>query len=183
MTQRRHFGSTRKLSSGRWQARYFDAAGTRHNAPRTFASKTDALQWLSTVDADLARGDWHDPKLAATSFAAWVERWRPTTANLRPSTRDLYEYLLRVHLLPTFGSRALGKITTVDVQAWLVDRRNAGLSATSVAKAYRLLARILRPRSNRATSPRTRARSGARAPNARPRWRSRRPSRSRCSPT
>jgi integrase len=37
-----------------------------------------------------------------------------------------------------------GKITTVDVQAWLVDRRNAGLSATSVAKAYRLLARILR---------------------------------------
>ena len=144
MTQRRHFGSTRKLASGRWQARYFDAAGTRHNAPRTFATKTDALQWLSTVDADLARGDWHDPKLAATSFAAWVERWRPTTANLRPSTRDLYEYLLRVHLLPTFGSRPLGKITTVDVQAWLVDRRNAGLSATSVAKAYRLLARILR---------------------------------------
>ncbi len=144
MTQRRHFGSTRKLPSGRWQARYFDNAGERHNSPHTFASKTDALQWLATVEGDLARGDWHDPKLASTTFGAWVDRWRPTTANVRPSTRDLYEYLLRVHLLPAFGSRPLGKITTVDVQAWLVDRRNAGLSATSVAKAYRLLARVLR---------------------------------------
>jgi integrase len=144
VTQRRHFGTTRKLPSGRWQARYFDAAGVRHKAPRTFASKTDTLQWLSTVEADLARGDWHDPKLAATTLGAWVERWRPTTASLRPSTRDLYEYLLRVHILPTFGKRALGQITTVDVQAWLIDRRNAGLSTTSVAKAYRLLARILR---------------------------------------
>src|SRR5262245_35223749 len=80
-TQRRHFGTTRKLPSGRWQARYFDSAGVRHKAPRTFASKTDALQWLATVEADLARGDWHDPKLAATTLNAWVEQWRPTTAS------------------------------------------------------------------------------------------------------
>ena len=42
---RRHFGSARKLPSGRYQARY-KHAGEAHIAPDTFTTKSDALASL-----------------------------------------------------------------------------------------------------------------------------------------
>jgi hypothetical protein len=52
---RRHFGSTHKLPSGRWQAGYW-YDGRRHVALDTFSNKTDALAVLSTVERDRRRG-------------------------------------------------------------------------------------------------------------------------------
>ncbi len=63
MPARRRFGSVSRLPSGQWQARYWDAAGNRMGAPTTFATKGDAQRWLSTVETDMLRGDWHDPRL------------------------------------------------------------------------------------------------------------------------
>ena len=56
MPARRRFGSVRRLPSGRWQARYWDAADNRITAPTTFATKTDAQRWLSAAETDMARG-------------------------------------------------------------------------------------------------------------------------------
>jgi len=99
---RRAFGSVRQLASGRWQVRYLDAAGVRHTAPRTFPTKVEATRHLAQVETDLLRGSWADPKLGRVTFGEWVEQWRPTTANLRPGTLVLYDYLLRRFLLPAF---------------------------------------------------------------------------------
>ncbi len=140
---RRTFGSVRRLTSGRWQARYRDDAGSLQSAPRTFPSKGDASRWLATAEADQARGEWLDPRLGATRFDAFVDEWWPTIAHLRPTTRASYEYLLRVHLRPTFGGTAIGRITPVMVQAWRADLLASGLAPNSVAKAYRLLARVM----------------------------------------
>ena len=66
MTGRRRFGAVRRLSSGRWQARFRDPETNLYrNAPRTFATKTAAAKWLSAIETDMARGDWHDPKRGA----------------------------------------------------------------------------------------------------------------------
>jgi hypothetical protein len=117
MSSRRRFGSVRKLPSGRWQARYFDAAGDRFNAPETFATKGDAQRWLSAAETDVARGNWHDPRLAETPFADWAQRWLEIKApRLAPSTESLYRYLLRKHLLPRFERSTIGEITAVAVQ-------------------------------------------------------------------
>src|SRR5215218_2882859 len=141
---RRTFGSVRQLASGRWQARYLDAAGIRHTAPRTFSSKVDATRYLAQVEADLLRGSWADPKLGRVTFGEWVEQWRPTTANLRPGRLVLYDYQLRRFLLPAFGSVPLGRLDTMTVRAWLADlHREAEVTPTTIAKAYRLLRRIL----------------------------------------
>jgi hypothetical protein len=45
--RRREFGTTRKLASGRWQARYIGPDGQRHTAPETFETKSDAQDWLN----------------------------------------------------------------------------------------------------------------------------------------
>jgi len=141
---RRAFGSVRRLPSGRWQARYYDLQARPHTGPATFATKTDANRYLATVEADLTRGAWNNPRLAKTTFGEWAERWQQTTTNLRPTTRSLYGYLLGRFLLPTFGELPLARIDVMAVRTWLAELHDAGeVSATTIAKAYRLLGRIL----------------------------------------
>jgi hypothetical protein len=96
-----------------------------------------------TVEADLHRGAWTDPKLGRITLAEWARRWQATTTNLRPTTRDLYAYLLRRFLLPTFGKAALSSIDVLAVRAWLAQLQDQGVSASTRAKAYRLLSRVL----------------------------------------
>jgi integrase len=141
--ERRMFGSVRRLSSGRWQVRYRDLSGVLHTGPHTFTSKADAARYLAMVEADLHRGTWADPKLGRITLAEWAKRWQATTTNLRPTTRDLYAYLLRWFLLPTFGKTALSSIDPLSVRAWLTNLQAEQLSPSTVAKAYRLLSRIL----------------------------------------
>ena len=137
------FGSVRRLSSGRWQVRYRDLSGVLHTGPHTFTSKADAARYLAMVEADLHRGTWADPKLGRITLTEWAKRWQATTTNLRPTTRDLYAYLLRRFLLPTFGKTALSSIDPLSVRAWLTNLQAEQLSPSTVAKAYRLLSRIL----------------------------------------
>jgi integrase len=140
----RSFGTARRLPSGRWQVRYHDRAGIRHTAPRTFPSKADANRYLAQVEADLLRGAWTDPRLARITFGEWVERWWPTTADLRPGTRTFYDYLLRRLLLPAFEDTPLGRIDPMTVRSWLAGLHELGeVTPTTIAKAYRLLRRIL----------------------------------------
>ena len=140
----RSFGTARRLPSGRWQVRYYDQAGIRHTAPRTFPSKADANRYLAQVEADLLRGAWTDPRLARITFGEWVERWWPTTADLRPGTRTFYDYLLRRLLLPAFEDTPLGRIDPMTVRSWLAGLHELGeVTPTTIAKAYRLLRRIL----------------------------------------
>jgi integrase len=144
VTARRRFGSVRRLQSGRWQARYWDVAGNRIGAPNTFAAKADAQRWLSAVETDMARGDWHDPRLGDVAFKDWSGTWLATKApRLAPATEDLYRYLLRRHVVPRFGSTHVGRITPADVQAWLADLHKTELSPNTVAKAYRVLSGAL----------------------------------------
>src|SRR5487761_1069957 len=98
----RHFGSVRKLPSGRWQARY-EHDGTYRAAPATFKTKADAQAWLSATETDLRRGSWVDPRAGHVTFARYASSWLEHRADLRASTRAKYRRLLDQHLLPEFG--------------------------------------------------------------------------------
>jgi len=140
-TRRRHFGSVRKLPSGRYQVRYLHA-GMSHTAPDTFKTRADALAWLSTTEADLLRGSWVDPGAGKVTFVTYATDWLERQHHLRPRTVELYRYLLDRHLVLTFGDRALADISATQVTAWhraIV----ADLPATS-PKAYRLLSQLMR---------------------------------------
>jgi hypothetical protein len=51
----RSFGTIRKLSSGRWQARYRGPDGLLRSAPSTFTRKGEAARWLALPEAELLR--------------------------------------------------------------------------------------------------------------------------------
>lgn len=141
MSAARQFGTIRKLPSGRFQARY-SHLGRQVGASNTFATKTDARRWLSSVETDLVRGDHFDESAGSLKLSTYALRWldeRP----LRPRTREMYESQLRKWILPTFESAALNDITTPDVRSWRARLLTTTISENTVAKVYRLFRTIM----------------------------------------
>lgn len=139
--RRREFGTTRQLPSGRWQARYWAPDGSRRTAPEPFATKTDAQDWLTLTKADIQRNHWVDPDVGAVNFEAYAVKW-VDERGLSATTDELYRRLLRLHVLPAFGSLNLDEITAPGVRTWRTERL-AATGATTVAKSYRLLKAIM----------------------------------------
>jgi integrase len=115
------FGSTRKLPSGRYQARYTGPDGRTHKAPVTFDTKGDAETWLATIRADIVRDSW-DPRTAGGTrkllkFGPYADRWL-TARTLEARTREHYRSLLDRQILPTFRDVALRHITPDLVREW-----------------------------------------------------------------
>jgi integrase len=138
----RGFGNVRKLPSGRWQARYPGPDGQLRNAPRTFAGKREAEQWLSLTEAQLVTGDWTDPARAKIRLTDYATKWINERPGLRPKTKALYEWLWTKHVGPRLGEVQLGKITTSVVREWRAELLEAGVSQSVAAKSYRLLRAI-----------------------------------------
>ncbi|WP_043265078.1 tyrosine-type recombinase/integrase [Streptomyces sp. CT34] len=139
--RRREFGSVRRLPSGRWQARYLAPDGSRRTAPETFETKTDAQTWLTLTQADIERKHWIDPDAGAVNFEAYALKW-VDERGLSATTDELYRRLLRLHVLPTFGTMDLDELTPPGVRTWRAERLQA-TGATTVAKSYRLLKAIM----------------------------------------
>ncbi len=137
------WGSVRKLPSGRYQARY-RVEGRMVPAVTTFRTKRDAEAYLSTVRADIERGQWVNPAAGKVSLREYGTKWLEQRPDLRPRTRELYESELRLHILPVLGGLELAKITPSRVREWNSAMLNAGKPGpTTVAKCYRLLRTIL----------------------------------------
>jgi hypothetical protein len=140
MANRRHFGTVRKRPSGRWQAVYWQEGGP-HSAG-TFATKADALARLSTVEADFRRGTWIDPSAGQVTLKTYANEWIARRPDLAIRTRELYEDLLRLHILPCLGQTTIAGIAPSKVRAW-----NAELTVkhpSTASKAYRLLSTMMR---------------------------------------
>lgn len=166
MPVRRQFGSVRKLSSGRYQARYWHL-GERHEADRTFTTLADASAYLSDQESDIRRGTWIDPRAGKTPLCEYAVAWLDGRRDLAPGTRVLYGDLLDLHILPALGRTPLASLTPSQVRSWrsalpaaIVDRerhraeqvaRRRGrdpvvrpfTGESTAAKAYRLLSEIM----------------------------------------
>jgi integrase len=140
LTSRRHFGTVRRRSSGRWQAVY-RVEGRMYSAG-VHSSKTDALVHLSTIEADLRRGAWVDPRNGRMTLRAYAVEWLAQRNDLAFRTAELYSYLLEQHILPALGNTMLAALAPSKIRSW-----HAGLSKahpSTAAKAYRLLSAIMR---------------------------------------
>ena len=141
MAKRRHFGAIRRLPSGRYQARYRGPDGIARSAPQTFELKSDAAHFLAVVEAQLARNEWRDPARADIPFGEYAAEWIEQRPGLRPRTIELYRYLLRKHITPWLGARRLADFDNNPplIRSWRSELLASGVSASSTAKAYRLL--------------------------------------------
>ncbi|MFJ4676842.1 hypothetical protein [Kitasatospora sp. NPDC088783] len=166
---RRRFGNIRQHKSGRWGASYRDPAGTTHNAPHTFESKSDAEAWLTVTEAEIHKGTWIDPTTGKALFKDFSAKW-VKERGLVPLTVELYQRLLRLHILPTFAELPLNEITPAAVRTWHA-KKKATTGATTVAKSYRLLKAIMQTAADDEAIPRNPCRikgAGEEHPDERP---------------
>lgn len=153
MAARRSFGSIRRMSSGRYQARYTGPDLRTHLAPLTFSSKIDAEAWLAAerrMKEDPAK--WSPPRtrleqeferrarLRHQTFGPYAEDWL-AHRELAASTQTNYAKLLNNHLLPTFADTPLTEIDRAIVANWY--RGLAPGTPHARKHAYDLLRNIL----------------------------------------
>ena len=125
----------------KWQVRYIDPTGRERS--RTFRRRVDAERFLVHVEAQKQRAEWIDPERSATMFEDLAGRWIATRSHLKPTTFEGYHSLLRVHIIPAFGSTRLDRIDRMSIESWLAERRQAGLSASRRRQAFQILRQIL----------------------------------------
>ena len=94
-------------------------------------------------ETDLSRGDLHPRGEPADPLREYAGAWLTGKPNLRPKTVEVYRYVLRVHILPTFGAMPLGRIDVAAVRTWHGRLAAQGLAKATTAKAYRVLRQIL----------------------------------------
>ena len=104
---------------------------------RTFVRRRDADAYARTLEADRLRGLAVDPRAGLVLFGAYAEQWL-RQRQLRPRTRELYDGMLRNHILPTFGERPMGKVTPAEVRSWNADAY-ARVAPATASRIYRVL--------------------------------------------
>jgi integrase len=127
---KRQFGTIRRLPSGRWQARYPDGSGRKLPADRTFPTKADAARFLASVQTDMARGQFLDPREGKITLAQWSEEWLALPGK-RPASVARDRQGLAV-FLPDLGALPLSAITPKHVQAAVNARAQQAAPSTLV---------------------------------------------------
>ncbi len=141
---RRSFGRVRKLPSGRFQARYPGPDGVLRPADRTFATSTDADMWLAKKRVEIEDGRWIDPAEGAATVRDWSARWLAAiTPQLKHKTQASYRSLIESRINPAFGDRELSSLRPITVAEWVGDMKSAGLSASRIRQAYRVLSQVM----------------------------------------
>ena len=67
----------------------------------------------------MAQGDWTDPALGRMTFGEYALAWLDSRADLKPKTRHQYRSLLTLHILPTWRTVPLAKITFESLSQWV----------------------------------------------------------------
>jgi integrase len=124
-----------------WRVRYRDPAG--HERSRSFVRRTDADRFLHSVETDMVRGDWTDPRLGRLTFGDWSTSVEAGRVNVATSTLDNYRSVLRNLVLPTFGSVPVGAIEPGAIREWIADLVADGYSPSTIRRAYTLLREAL----------------------------------------
>jgi integrase len=111
---------------------------------RTFRSRQDADVFEANERASRSQGTWIDPVGGNISLEQYASEWLALRIDLRPRTVELYEGLLRLHILPALGSSPLRLLSPGTVRRWHAGlRTSSGIGVSTAAKAYRLLHTVL----------------------------------------
>jgi hypothetical protein len=87
---------------------------------------------LDSVTTAVGIGTYVDPGRARATVGELAPVWLAGKINLKPTSRVRYADVLRTHALPRWGDVPLVRVTPSDIQAWLAELSDRGLSGASV---------------------------------------------------
>jgi integrase len=124
-----------------YQVRWRDPAGKQKK--QSFRRKVDAERHLIEVEGSKHAGTYVDPRAGRTTVAEYAATWLERQPQLRPSTLDRYQTIIRVHIAPTFGTLPLSRLERSAVAAWVSEMSAAGLAGATVRHVHRVLVMVL----------------------------------------
>lgn len=119
--------SISKLASGKWRARYYDAAGKQH--AKHFTRKVDGQRWLDEVTASVVTGTYVAPRAGNITFKEYAEQWRASQP-YRPSTAEVVRIALVNRVYPLVGDVPLAAFTPDTVQRMVKALENSFAPST-----------------------------------------------------
>ena len=123
-----------------WEARWRDPGNRQRK--KTFAKKSDADRYLTSIESSLLTGGYVDPSRSRVTIGAYAEQWVAGRTRLKPKTVASYRSLLNNRVLPRWAEVRLDRITYEDVSAW-VSELATQVSPSTTRQAYHLLTSIL----------------------------------------
>ena len=143
--KREQWGSVRELPSGRFQARWKDKNNSHHTAPITFKTLTDARLFLSRIRVGIEDGTWQKQDDGLQPLGPFALRYLDAhKKNIKVTTWIRYETLLRLHVLPKFGTLPIKKIKSIDVSEWVNEMAENGSKGGTVKGAHGILGMVMK---------------------------------------
>lgn len=113
-----------------WRARYYGPDGRQRS--KSFARKSDAERWVTEQRSLIAQGDWTDPARGRIALGEYISAWLESRIDLKPKTRHQYGSLLSLHILPTWRTVPLAKVTFEGLSQWVAGLSLGGLGPSGV---------------------------------------------------
>lgn len=130
-------------SGPRYRVRYRKPDGTQTDK-RGFKTKREATEFAATVEVALTAGTYIDPSAGKITVAQiGDERDTSRKAVLKPSSWRVEhgEWVNRVR--PKWGQRQVASVRPSEIEAWVGDLVNTGLSASVIARAVGVLSGVM----------------------------------------
>jgi len=124
-----------------WRARYRGPG--RRERSKSFKRKADAERWLVQQRSLMAQGDWTDPALGRITFGEYASAWLDARADLKPKTRHQYDWLIGLHILPTWRAVPLAKITFEGLTQWVARLSDSGLGPSAIRQSVFVMSAAL----------------------------------------
>src|SRR5262249_12610436 len=121
---------------------YRDANGKQTS--ETFDDHGSAVRFRNKVRSKRDEGILIDAKAGRVSVREYAGTWLVGARGERAGTYQVYEKQVRLEIIPALGGRQLRAVTRTDVQTFVNEMTDAGLSARSVLGAYKTLVAIYR---------------------------------------
>jgi len=139
-------GHLRERSPGRWAI----ILSVRENGKRkrhwhSFkGTKAEAEAERIRLLAKQVDSEYVPPSKAtlAAFVRSRVEQWQ-SAGNITPRTAHRYRQIVENQIAPHLGTKALRKISRLDIEAWHTALRKSGLASTTIGLAHRVLGRAL----------------------------------------
>lgn len=108
---------------------------------KTFKRRVDATRFRSTLEADMARGDWNDETAGRETIDHYAQQWLAAYSG-RPCTIRKKRGAYDGRIGPALGHYPVTNLTHAHCAAWAADLTAAGLAAGTVRNHVQTLRQI-----------------------------------------
>jgi integrase len=139
---------TKRNPPGRWRVRWYGPDGKPK--AKTFQKMPQAEAEKQAITDRLDNGSYRDPSSGKALFSVVAEEWFASLHKQGRTTKADYLDLLKLYVIPKWGTHQVSAIKWEDVSDWIADlctkpgKAGRQLSPARVTKIYRVFAAVMK---------------------------------------